>query len=140
MIFVKSMTLAHESALNLARDEYGRDSWFDMEAPAVTLFLSGMAVSGVVLPSKVYFKKMRDQLEESDNNVVPKTSIPIGRSLKELFSEPIRMSKQEQDDFTPENIYLSKVIVMVGHQTLNLPFSSFRLEAVQGWAFGRFNL
>lgn len=133
--YIKTVIGFSELAFRAVVENGGNEDTLTMEFPPVTLFLSGMVVSGNVVSPREYYKRMRKVIESNST----------GENSTQVFEEAIienntyveyPLNIQELQGYEIENIHLVNVIVLNSNQRINIAQAVFSLSSVQGWSMG----
>ncbi len=128
---------AHYKALQGARQQAGEDAWVDLQFPPVTLFVSGLIVSGRVVSQASHMKHVRNIIKTVSERTEEESF--GGDVLAALFQDPPREYEEQVfgDDFTPRQIYLVDVVTYSGSQEHTMEHAIVELADVAGWTLGR---
>jgi len=122
LAYIESVIASSEIAFQEVVEKGGNEDSLTIEFPLVTLFISGIVVSGNLVTPREYYRRLRKAIESNPsggNSIEPweKKLIKIYTNIKNLL-----------------NIYLVNVRIFNGNKSIYIPQSVFSLRSVQGWS------
>jgi len=122
LAYVETVIASSEIAFQEVADKGGNEDSLSMEFPRITLFLSGIVVSGNLVSPREYYRRLRQVIESN----------PSGGNSLEPWEE--KLIKIYADIKNPLNIYLVDVRLLNGNKSIYIPQSVFSLRSIQGWS------
>lgn len=122
LAYIETVIASSEIAFQEVVENGGNEDSLTMEFPLITLFISGIVVTGNLVSPREYYRRMRKVIESNSS----------GENLIEPWEE--KLIKIYTDIKNPLNIYLINVRLFNGNRSIDIPQSVFSLSSIQGWS------
>lgn len=122
LAYIETVISASEMAFQEVAEKGGNEDSLTMEFPRVTLFLSGIVVSGTLVSPREYYRRIRKVIESNSSG---------GNSIEPWEEKLIKIYSNIKN---PLSIYLVNVRLINGNKSIYIPQSVFSLRDIQGWS------
>ncbi len=122
LAYIESVIASSEIAFQEVVEKGGNEDSLTIEFPLVTLFISGIVVSGNLVTPREYYRRLRKAIESNPSG---------GNSIEPWEKKLIKIYTNIKN---PLNIYLVNVRILNGNKSIYIPQSVFSLRSVQGWS------
>jgi len=122
LAYIESVIASSEIAFQEVVEKGGNEDSLTIEFPLVTLFISGIVVSGNLVSPREYYRRLRKAIE---------SNLSGGNSIEPWEEKLIKIYTNIKN---PLNIYLVNVRLFNGSKSIYIPQSVFSLRSVQGWS------
>lgn len=122
LAYIETVIASSEIAFQEVVKEGGNEDSLTFEFPRLTLFMSGIVVTGNLVSPREYYRRMRKVIESNSS----------GENFIEPWEE--KLIKIYTDIKNPLDIYLVNVRLFYGNRSIDIPQSVFSLSSIQGWS------
>jgi hypothetical protein len=122
LAYIETVIASSEIAFQEVVAQGGNEDSLTIEFPRVTLFLSGIVVTGTLVSPREYYRRMRKVIESNSS----------GENSLEPWEE--KLIKIYTNIKNPLDIYLVNVRLFYGNRSIDIPQSVFSLSSIQGWS------